>query len=322
MESIQLVQPNSTHLLQVTEQEQGSRLDMFITGRFPAYSRSFFQKIIESEHVSVNGRMVAKQGVSLKNNDVVSVFFPGEPKKTYHPIHTPLEVKVLFEHEHFLIIEKPAGLNVHRPATQSTEISLVDWLLHHYETIATVGYNDRPGIVHRLDKDTSGIMIIARTKYAHAYFARQFNERTITKTYLAVVQGHPQSTGEVDAAIARHPHNRKKMMAVTQTTSTRSLGTIRQAHSAYRVVDYFSQHSLVEVKPRTGRTHQIRVHLAHLGHHIVGDKLYGSASALINRQALHAHALAFSFGDQFYEFKSELPNDIKNLLEQAKKITR
>jgi len=178
------MQANSQHHLRVAPHEHGMRLDVFITSHFPAYSRNFFQKLIDSEHVQINGYNVLKQGMGIKVNDLVSIFFPGEPKRSYNPIHTPLDVRIIFEHEHFLVLYKPAGLNVHPPSPRHTEPSLVDWLLAQYEQIATVGYNDRPGIVHRLDKDTSGIMLVARTNYAIATWLNSSNYAPYKKPIL------------------------------------------------------------------------------------------------------------------------------------------
>jgi 23S rRNA pseudouridine1911/1915/1917 synthase len=326
MESIQIIQPNTHHQLDVMPHEQDMRLDVFITSHFPAYSRSFFQKLIEHEHVLVNGHKVVKQGTKLKVNDIVSVFFPAEEKRTYNPNTQSLKIQVLFEHEHFLIINKPAGLNVHPPKPGHPQISLVDWLLAHYETIATVGYNDRPGIVHRLDKDTSGIMIIARTNYAHALFGEQFRKRTIKKTYLAVVEGHPTQEGKISLAIGRHPVEKTKMISVdpekTHITQDQTdghfyapkIGRVRNALSHYKILTYFGQNSLVQVQPVTGRTHQIRVHFAGIGHPLVGDTVYGKKSLHIHRQALHAQSIAFTFNNQHYEFTAAPPQDFTTLI--------
>jgi 23S rRNA pseudouridine1911/1915/1917 synthase len=325
MENMQVDQAASTHTLQVTATDHGTRLDIFIAAHFPRYTRSFFQRLIGAHQVTINGRTVAKQGLSLKTHDIVQVEFPTTQQKRSYDIraHT-LGVRVIYEHEHFLVIDKPTGLNVHPPSTHHTEPSLVDWLIATYE-LNSVGCQDRPGIVHRLDKDTSGIMLIARTNYGHAQLAEHFKQRTIRKTYLALVQGHPAVQGTIDLAITRHPTQRRKMLSIAQDdpriqmqhTGTMHLpgaGPVRPSLSTFRVMEYFPTTTLLEVKPNTGRTHQIRVHCAGIGHPLVGDHLYGVRSCHIKHQALHAHELAFSFNGTPYEFKVDLPEEFKKLL--------
>jgi 23S rRNA pseudouridine1911/1915/1917 synthase len=326
MENIQVDQAASTQILQVAAAEQGTRLDIFITAHFPLYTRSFFQRLIGAQQVTINGHKVTKQGLSLKAHDIVQVEFPSSRQKRSYDIraHT-LGVRVIYEHEHFLVIDKPTGLNVHPPSTHHAEPSLVDWLIATYEKLDSVGYQDRPGIVHRLDKDTSGIMLVARTNYGHALLADQFKQRTIRKTYLALVQGHPATQGTIDLAIVRHPTNRRKMLSIAQDDPRMHLdhagvlhlpgaGRVRLSLSMFRVIQYFPTTTLLEVKPTTGRTHQIRVHCAGIGHPLVGDHLYGVRSCHINHQALHAHELTFTFNGTHYEFKVDLPEELKKLL--------
>jgi 23S rRNA pseudouridine1911/1915/1917 synthase len=179
--------------------------------------------------------------------------------------------------------------------------------------------SDRPGIVHRLDKDTSGLLLIARTNYAHATFNTLFQTRTIHKTYLALVHGHPPASGTIDLAIGRHPVNRHTMTTFKAGTYEAARHRTRNAFTAYTVLEYFDEYSLLEVKPVTGRTHQIRVHLAALGHPIVGDAVYGTASKLIARQALHAHRLQFMFDGQEHIFTQPLPGDMANVVSSIKK---
>jgi 23S rRNA pseudouridine1911/1915/1917 synthase len=223
-----------------------------------------------------------------------------------------IPVKTLYTHPHFIIIEKPAGLLVHPTTSTSNEISLSDWLKHHIEDIEHVGSVDRPGIIHRLDKLTSGLMVIPRTNYAYQQFGTLFRDRTIDKTYYALVKGHPAQEGTVKLLIGRDPVVRNKMTtyACTETAKTKA----RHAVTHYVVEHYFEDAALVRVYLETGRTHQIRVHFAAIGHPIIGDIVYGSSSPLINRQALHAAELTFKFDDTDFSFKSELPADMQTLI--------
>ena len=185
-----------------------------------------------------------------------------------------------------------------------------------------VGLTDRPGIVHRLDKDTTGILLLARNNPTHAVLCGMFKDRAMHKTYLALVHGHPPKEGAIELAIARDPHNRKKMTHVDLTDLKRVAlisTTKREALTHYRVLEYFENSALVEVKPVTGRTHQIRVHFAALGHPLIGDYVYGIKSKEIGRQALHAHRLLFEYEGKEYQFESPLPHDITTLIEKFRK---
>ncbi len=302
------------HSLTVPEQHHLARLDTYLSVSLPDYSRSFFKRLIEDGYVAVNGSIMYKQGIPVKKDDVISVTFP---------THTPQEaatwlaqlppIQILFEHKHFLIINKPAHVLVHKAETKKREPSMVDWLLASVPAIATIGQTDRPGIVHRLDKDTSGLLIIARTNYAHTQFTNLFKDRKIKKTYHAVVHGHPPAEGTIELPIGRHPVARHKMATFGSNANPRH--PKRDAKTDYRVLAYFKDYSLVEAKPVTGRTHQIRVHLAAIGHPIVGDHLYSQhTTKLMSRQALHAHALNFSFDGQEFSFVQPEPADFAALL--------
>lgn len=314
MKHTDLISPNSTFSFTIPERDVSTRVDHFIAQQFPLYSRSFFQRVIDDGLVSINGKPITKQSIPLRINDVVSVTFP--PERRVDPqvlAEKHQDIEVVAQYDHFLIIYKPAGLVVHSPAAHSAMPTLVDWLIANYDEIGSVGAVDRPGIVHRLDKETSGIMIIPRTNYAHALFGDMFRDRVIKKTYHAIVQGHPDRTGTIDLPIGRDPHNRTKMKTFDHAAAERS-DSIRVSCTNYKVLEYFDEHSLVEVYPVTGRTHQIRVHFAAIGHPLVGDPVYGRGSKIIKRQALHAHKLSFNFEDQSYEFYRDVPADFQDLI--------
>jgi 23S rRNA pseudouridine1911/1915/1917 synthase len=317
---------SNAYTFRVEESHKGHRIDKFLSQVLPSYSRSFFQQLIDTGNITLNNRIATKASSALKSGDVLTITIP-EPEKRppYNPITGHLGIEILYAHEHFFIIHKPAGLLVHQTEIFTQEPTVVDWLLSHHQELQKVGSNERPGIVHRLDKDTSGLLIIARTNYAHLLFSDMFKKRTISKTYLALVHGHPPASGTIDLSIGRHPTHRKKMttfipdaahaLATTPYYSARSQSTARNATTTYTVKTYFNQHALIEVTPLTGRTHQIRVHCAAIGHPLVGDSLYGTPSKLINRHALHATALSFTFAGQHFNSVKDVPEDFKRLIE-------
>ncbi len=317
------------HTFTVEESHKGHRIDKFLSQVLPSYSRSFFQQLIDTGNITLNNRIATKASSTLKSGDVLTITIP-EPEKRplYNPIKGHLGIEILYTHEHFFIINKPAGLLVHQTEVLTQEPTIVDWLLSHHQELQGVGTGlstaNRPGIVHRLDKDTSGLLIIARTNYAHLLFSDMFKKRTISKTYLALVHGHPPASGTIDLSIGRHPAHRKKMTTfipdaahalATTPHAARSHNTTRNATTTYTVKTYFNQHALIEATPLTGRTHQIRVHCAAIGHPLVGDSLYGTPSKLINRHALHATALSFTFAGQHFNITKDAPEDFKRLIE-------
>lgn len=288
------------------------RLDRYVvthsTTTGISVSRTKVQELIDAGCITVNDRVAGKASTQVKAGDRIVLYEPAiaEPEVIAPQTFDALSVEILAEHEHFIVIVKPAGLVVHKPSADAEGISLVDWLVHRYPEIASVGAPDRSGIVHRLDKDTSGLLLVARTQYGLETLQKMFGAREIKKTYFALVTGHPQETGVIDYCITRN--------SVIPTQMTHKIGTGRPAITHFRVMKYYNQYALLEVKPLTGRTHQIRVHCAAIGHPIVGDAVYGTQSKLIKRQALHAAQLEFVFDGQTYAFSKNVPEDFAHVL--------
>ncbi len=287
----------------VEKSESGARLDHFLAQKLPQFSRSRIQSLIKSGHALRNGR-AEKSGVKIKIADVVTIDEPPAQPVRAEAENIPLDV--LFEDADLLVVNKPAGLVVH-PAAGNQSHTLVNALLHHCKELSGIGGEQRPGIVHRLDKETSGCLVIAKNDMAHANLSRQFAARAVTKIYLALVAGHLKNKrGVIENAIGRHPIHRKKM-AVTARG--------RAAKTEFRVVEELAHCSLVECVLHTGRTHQIRVHLKHLCHPVLGDKLYGAKLAVnFPRQMLHAWRLGFAHPrtQVRMNFRAPLPNDFIN----------
>ena len=259
----------------------GERLDVFIARAMPHLTRSRVRKLIDDGHVVVAGER-AKPALRLEAGQRVRVDVPPPVDATAAPEAIPLNI--LYEDADLLVIDKPAGMTVH-PAPGHASATLVNAILAHCDDLSGVGGVLRPGIVHRLDRDTSGVILVAKNDAAHNMLARQLKARTVEKTYVALIEGTPTPPeGIIDAPIARDPRNRQRMAIVEGG---------RESVTAYRVVERFRGYALVEARPKTGRTHQIRVHLAAIGHPIVGDRVYGKASALVGRQFLHAARIAF-----------------------------
>ncbi|MBI3333808.1 MAG: RluA family pseudouridine synthase [Candidatus Omnitrophica bacterium] len=280
------------------------RLDLYLTALLPRSSRSQIQKLISRGNVRVD-RRIAKASHRVSAGQELSVEIPPAAPSPLKP--EPIPLKILHEDSHLIVVDKPAGLVVH-PAPGHPGGTLVNALLAHGSRLSSVAGPFKPGIVHRLDKDTSGILLVAKEDEAHRHLARQFADRTIRRTYLALVQGLvQQDEGTIEAPIGRHPVNRQRM--------TVRYGGGREALTRYRVLRRFRKGTLLELHPQTGRTHQLRVHLAHLGHPILGDLRYGVGGGF-PRQALHAHRLGFRHPAdlRWVEFSSPFPEDLEGLL--------
>lgn len=273
--------------LLVTSEHGGSRFDHFLVQFIPEISRTHLIHSIREGMLSVDGKK-KKSSYRLKPGENISgtIFQPSPPVL----IAQKVPFDVLLEDEHLLILSKPPGIVVH-PASGNPDGTLVNGLIYHCREIAEVGEQIRPGIVHRLDKDTSGIMVVAKTEKSHRLLADAFKARTIDKEYLALVFGDfQQSSGRIVAPIGRHPVNRQKMAVCEE-------GRGRYAASNWEIVEKFqSGVSLLRIRIETGRTHQIRVHMASFGHPVAGDRLYGRArnTSYFPRQMLHAHRLRFT----------------------------
>jgi 23S rRNA pseudouridine1911/1915/1917 synthase len=267
-------------------------------------SRSQAQKLIEDAHIKVNGEP-ARSALKLREGDSVDVVIPPPVPSILTAEDIP--VKIIYEDEDLMVVDKPPGLTVH-PAAGHYSHTLVNAILGHLEDVDTAE-SERPGIVHRLDKDTSGLILVARNTSAHMKLAEQFKNRSVTKVYQALVQGHllPEE-GIIEANIGRDPRDRKRMAVVSGG---------KQARTEYRVLKYIHNYTLLEIRPRTGRTHQIRVHLAAIGFPIVGDATYGARSEFLDRQFLHACKLRFKLptSGEYREFQSELAPDLVKALE-------
>ena len=287
----------------------GKRLDVFLSEVQDDITRSYIKKLIETERVTVNGSP-AKAHYKLKDGDHVSMSVPDPEPLEVQAEAIPLSI--VYEDDCLIVIDKPAGMVVH-PAPGHSGGTLVNALLHHCKDLSGIGGVERPGIVHRLDKDTSGLIAVAKTEACMQSLSRQFKDRDIHKVYLAFAKGtFALKTGVIDAPIGRHKIHRKKM-------STRAPAS-REAETRYEVIRQLDGFAYVRLFPKTGRTHQLRVHLASVGHPILGDSLYGGTLGpgipQIARQALHAHRLELTHpatGD-YLQLESPLPSDMKALL--------
>ena len=305
-----------TEIFTVDQSLPGERLDVFLRRQFPAVSRGAMQRLIEQGHIRVNGKAV-KPKHSPRAGESVEVHWPEARPAEAQPEEIPLDI--LFEDQSLLVVNKPAGLVVH-PAAGHEEHTLVNALLHHCKgSLSGIGGVARPGIVHRLDKETSGCLVVAKNDETHIALSEQFAGRVVKKVYHAIVCGEvARETGEIHAAIARHPTHRKRMAVHDDSDG-------RAAHTTYRVLEKLKCATLVEVQIHTGRTHQIRVHFQHLGHPVVGDETYGAqknkrlkelANYAAPRVLLHAKELTFIHPrtQKPLKFSAPLPDDFKHAL--------
>ncbi|HEY48241.1 MAG: hypothetical protein AMJ88_01230 [Anaerolineae bacterium SM23_ 63] len=292
----------------------GGRLDVTLVTQVPDFSRSRLQQLIRSGYVKVNGEVVVKPGFRLDGGESVEVIIPPPIPSTLKAESIPLDI--VFENEDIMLVNKPAGMVVH-PSAGHASGTLVHAALAHAPDIMGVGGEKRPGVVHRLDKDTSGLILLAKNDTTHNDLQAQFKKREVGKVYLALVDGQPPTpAGRIEAPIGRDPGHRKKMKVLPP-------GKGREAISIFHTRESFSRHTLLEVNPETGRTHQIRVHLAFLGCPVVGDRDYGlrKPTLPVDRMFLHATALTFTLpgDDQAQRFETPLPSELEMVLDQLRK---
>ncbi len=284
---------------------QGLRLDRYVCQKCPELSRTYVQKLIGDGHIRVNDHRV-KPSLKLNLGDRVTVTIPPTPPTPLSAEDIPLNI--IYEDDDLLAIDKPPRLAVH-PAPGHPSHTVVNAILSHFPHLADINDSLRPGIVHRLDKDTSGVMLVAKNSAAQANLAEQFKTHSVVKAYLVLVKGHltPES-GIIEASIGRDPRNRKRMAVVTRG---------REARTEYQVVRYLGDYTLLEVRPETGRTHQIRVHLSAIGFPVVGDPVYGVKSPHVPRQFMHACRIGFKLPatGEYLELECELPADLAQALE-------
>jgi 23S rRNA pseudouridine1911/1915/1917 synthase len=283
--------------------EAGERLDKYLGQRLEL-SRTHIQKLIADGFVTVNDQ-TAKAGLKLNIGDRLRVVLPPPPPSPLTPEAMPLNI--IYEDDDLLVIDKPPGLTVH-PAPGHPAHTLVNAILSRFPRLAALSDSLRPGIVHRLDRDTSGVMVVAKNSSAQAKLMEQFRARSVAKAYLVLVKGHlTPENGVIEAPIGRDPRDRKKMAVVVKG---------REARTEYRVKKYIGDYTLLEVMPETGRTHQIRVHFAAIGYPVVGDRVYGVKSPFLSRQFLHASRLGLKLPatGRYKEFKSELAPDLAQAL--------
>jgi len=291
---------------QTSELDTSKRIDIFLSEQNPAFSRSQISSFISRGLVSIN-RIPTKASYRIKGGELIELLIPPLPPSTLIAEDIPLNV--IYEDSDVIVIDKPAGMVVH-PAAGHWSGTLANALLSHLPNIDGVGEEGRPGIVHRLDKETSGLMMVAKNTYSHRKLSQQIKDREITKVYTCLVSGRPKSyEGTISGSIARDTRNRKRMAIV-------EFGRISE--TSYKVIQTYNECSLIEAYPRTGRTHQIRVHFSSIGHPIIGDRLYGGTNKSLDRQFLHSTRLGFWLpsNHQYVEFESTLADDLRIYLDE------
>ena len=316
--------------IRVKPSDEAKRLDVLVTSFLAVHTRTFVAGLISDEHIRVDGRP-KKPGYRVKSGEQISGIIPPPKPVEFKPEPIPLDI--LFEDEHIVVVNKPPGLVVH-PAPGHFSGTLVNGLLYHCPDLGGIGGELRPGIVHRLDKDTSGTLVVAKNDAAHAHLSRQFKSRQVQKKYLAVVHGNVKSpTGSVKLPIGRHPVDRKRMSSVSPRG--------RSAQTDWTVKERFHGFTLLELNLKTGRTHQIRVHCHAIHHPIVGDKVYRprklektigrgdqqsdqilSLLKTVHRQMLHAWSLSFThpYTKEVVFYKSPLPADMVEIIQRFREI--
>lgn len=294
---------------QLTVQEdEKMRIDVYLSEKLENISRASVKKLIVEENVLVNSKLIKPRYI-VKSGDIIEVTFE-EEEETVEILKEDIPLEVVYEDSDLAVINKPQGMVVH-PATGNMTGTLVNALLFKFDTLSTLNGEDRPGIVHRIDKDTSGLLMIAKNDFAHEGLAEQLKEHTTTRKYYALVEGPiKEENGTIDAPIGRHRIDRKRM-TVTETNS-------KEAVTHFSVLERFEKHTLIEAQLETGRTHQIRVHMAYINHPVVGDPVYGYKNQKFNLegQLLFAKKIGFVHprSGEYLEFEVELPEYFSKIL--------
>jgi 23S rRNA pseudouridine1911/1915/1917 synthase len=298
-------------------EDRGLRLDHFLSRKLEPMTRSRIQLLNRAGAIRIDGRQ-QKAGYRIRGEEIIDVdlkILEPSPLKAEQ-----IPIQIYFEDEDLAVIEKPAGLVVH-PGSGTGSRTLVHALMFHFQNLSDIGGEGRPGIVHRLDKWTSGLMIVAKNNVAHARLGKAFHDRLIQKTYLALIHGKPpHRSGAISLTIGRHPAIRTRMTAQNANG--------RAAHTEYRLLESIGAFSLLEVRIKTGRTHQIRVHLSAIGHPVVGDQVYGQGAyrefvrefGPLHRYFLHSADIRFAHPStgEIMEFRSPLPDELQHLLEEIR----
>lgn len=299
-----------SYIFVIEQPDINKRIDVYLTQEFDEYTRSFIQKLIDEQNILVNGKSI-KSNYRIKLNDIINVEIPDPQEINIVAENIPLDI--LYEDSEVIVINKPQNMVVH-PAPGHYSGTLVNALMYHCkDELSGINGIMRPGIVHRIDKDTSGVLMVAKTNNSHQKLALQLKEHSITRKYNAIVLNNIKDDfGIIDAPIGRHPVERKKM-AVTNKNS-------RNAVTHYRVIERFGKYTFIEAQLETGRTHQIRVHMSYMGHPLLGDMVYGSKNQpfKLEGQVLHARVLGFihPISEVYIEFEAELPKYFRKLLEE------
>ncbi|MFC1938809.1 RluA family pseudouridine synthase [Chloroflexota bacterium] len=294
-------------VVSLTVSEPGMRLDRYLAEKCPELSRTQAQKLVSDGLVTIN-EQVAKAGYKLSTGDRVRITLP-PPDESPSPEAMPLSI--VYEDNDLLVVDKPAGLTVH-PAPGHPSHTLINAILSHVPRLPEADDFRRPGVVHRLDKDASGLIVVAKNSTSQLNLINQFKARSVVKAYLVLVKGClTPDDGVIEAPIGRDPRHRKRMAVVAE-------GEGRGARTNYHVLRHIGEYTLLEVRPETGRTHQIRVHLAAIGYPVFGDRVYGARSDSLPRLFLHACRLGFKLptSGEYKEFTSNLPPDLERVLEE------
>lgn len=300
------------YTLCVSADKTDQRLDTFLTESFEQWTRSHIQNLIKNGNITVNGQHI-KSGYKLRDGDIIKVDVPELRPINVQPEDIPLNI--LYEDEDIIVINKPQGMVVH-PAAGNYSGTLVNALLAHCKDLSGINGEIRPGIVHRIDKDTSGVLVVAKNDMAHVALAQQIKEKTAIRKYVALLEGDiKEDTGVINAPIARHPTDRKKMAVVSGG---------RSAITHFKVLERFGRYTLIEARLETGRTHQIRVHMAYIGHPVVGDPIYGyrRQAFALKGQLLHAQCLGFVHPrtGRYMEFCAPLPDYFVDIIEKLRQM--